>query len=596
MRFRGAAYAVAVVWLNAYVCRWWFFHPTAHMATLYGYWTALARSGAWSWHPQWWRYWDLGIPFEFTSPPLVPAMAAAFGGGLLSVQAVSAVFYCAAPLALFLAAWMLTRSPDASFVAAIAYSLFSPAQFIVPEGPFGWSRLLEPHRFMLQAVWDETPRCAALTFLLLFLALLERRAFAGAAVALALAMLATPYIAISAALAVLCLIVARPSEWKREAGLAAVTFVFALALGARWLPPSLWGATVATLTLPAAIWLAGLAVVWLIVLGGIEKCAPDWQVRFFLLWSVTLLGVVTLTRWWPHAHRFRLELEAAIALAAVFSLRPFVRRFRIPLALAGVAVATAQTVHHRRLAKDALFPADLTRTVEYRVARRLGPDRVLLPGSIARWANAFAPVTQFGGGEGSIPYSDTHRRALIAAFSKDAPESLAYLEAYGAGVVVVSGPGSREVFHPFDQPRKFDGLLPVLWSEEGVTAYEIPRHSPSLAHVIPVSALGDPTRYNAALDDPTVPAASLEWIDRNRLRVRADVAPGHVVSIQESYHPGWHGPLGVRGDALGLMWIEPDHPGPLDVELVYDGGRELRICSWVTIGAAVCLLCLARRR
>src|SRR5690349_3228529 len=83
------------------------------------------------------------------------------GGRLLSVQAVSAIFYCAAPLALFLAAWSLTRRPDASFVAAVAYSLLSPAQMLAPEGAFGLSRLFEAHRFMLQAVWDETPRAAA---------------------------------------------------------------------------------------------------------------------------------------------------------------------------------------------------------------------------------------------------------------------------------------------------------------------------------------------------------------------------------------------------------------------------------------------------
>src|SRR6476646_2874969 len=100
----GAAGAIVLLWLNAYICRDWFSHPTTWMNSLHGFQAALARNGV-SWSPVWWPYWDSGMPFEFTSAPLVPAMAAMFAGlrntsPLMGYQAVSAIFYCAAPLAL----------------------------------------------------------------------------------------------------------------------------------------------------------------------------------------------------------------------------------------------------------------------------------------------------------------------------------------------------------------------------------------------------------------------------------------------------------------------------------------------------------------
>ena len=149
------------------------------MDSLYGYWASLAKWGEWSWSPAWWPYQDFGSPLEFLSAPLAPSMAAATAAisgvsHLMAVQWVSAIFYCAAPVAVFVTAWGFTRAPGPSFLAALGYSLLAPAQIVAPEGEFRWARILEPHRFMLQAVWDETPRCAALTFLLVFVLVFAR--------------------------------------------------------------------------------------------------------------------------------------------------------------------------------------------------------------------------------------------------------------------------------------------------------------------------------------------------------------------------------------------------------------------------------------
>jgi hypothetical protein len=632
-RLCGLGYAAVLFWVNAYICRDWFYHPTAPMNSLYGYWAALAESGGWL-GPSWWPYWDFGIPFEFTSAPLTPALAAAFiavkrAAPLMAVQAVSAIFYCAAPVSMFCAAWALTRAPGYSFLAALAYSLLSPSLLIAPDGPFSWAALLRPERFLLQAGWDETPRCAALTFLFVFVVFLVRfldsrrtRAFVAASAALGLSMLASPLAAAGAALAVLSLLTARDSQnWKVDLAFAGSIALFAWALTARFLPPSLWLAMGAASAeheawrLAALKSLAGAAVVWLVLVRALGRWTKDWRVRFFVLWAFALSCGPALAVWLdrlvlPQAGRFRIEMDAALPLAVVFAARAWLDRISAPvkaaMLFAVLSFTGEQVVHHRRLAKDVLYLTDIRKTIEYRtstrVARELPGVRVLLPGSIAHWVNAFAPVPQFAGSEGTTAYSQVQQRAMTAVYQSDSRVAVAWLKAYGAGAVVVSGPASKEYWKPFEQPRKFEGVLPALWTEDDVTTYRVPQRSHSLAHVIPEAVLGgrEPAgggdiaaveRYNTALDTPGLPEARLEWAGRNRLRGRAVTAPGQVVSIQISYHPGWRAAIDGRKtethrDGLGLMWLRPDTAGEAVFELRYDGGWEWRLCAALS-GAAV---------
>src|SRR6185369_6146840 len=105
--------------------------------------------------------------------------------------------------------------------------------------------------------------------------------------------------------------------------------------------------------------------------------------------------------------------------------------------------------------------------------------RVMLPGSIAHWANAFTDTPQFSGSEGTVAYSQVQQSAMTAVYNGDTKP----LKAYGAAAVAVSGSGSQEYWKPYAYPEKFDAL-PVLWSEDGVTVYRVPQRSSSLAHVM----------------------------------------------------------------------------------------------------------------
>jgi hypothetical protein len=138
----------------------------------------------------------------------------------------------------------------------------------------------------------------------------------------------------------------------------------------------------------------------------------------------------------------------------------------------------------------------------------------------------------------------------------------------------------------------------VLWREDDVTIYRVPQRSASLAHVMPDTAVvSRPVTlepYIAALDDPSLPLATLEWQGRNHIRIRTAASPGQVISVQISYHPGWHAKVNeqarrIEEDGLGLMLIRPECNGPCDLELDYDGGWELRICRYLGFAAIASL-------
>jgi hypothetical protein len=296
-------------------------------------------------------------------------------------------------------------------------------------------------------------------------------------------------------------------------------------------------------------------------------------------------------------------------------LRQLFNRMPVPVTAAALflclALAGEQVVAHRKFAKNILARADVTKTIEYRAAKwaeaNLSGVRVMLPGSIGQWANAFTELRQFSGGSWSMAFNPAQQRGLRAIYNGggsaqiDARVSLGWLKAYGVGAVGVSGPRSSEFWKGYTHPEKFDGILPVLWREDDVTIYQVPQRSASLGHVIPESAIArDPAaidQYVAALDDPALPLAELEWQDRNHIRIRTAASPGQAVAVQVSYHPGWHAKVNgqrrmVQPDGLRLMWIRPECNGPCNVELDYDGGWELRICRYLSFAALASLLLL----
>ena len=639
---RAAAYGAILLLVNFYICRNIFFNETAYMGSMHGYWIALAKRMGDSWfHARWWPYWDAGIPFEFTYAPLIPGCMALWSSisgisSALALQRITGIVYCLSPLALFGMAWLLTRTPGYSFLAALFYSLVSPTQLLAPSAGFTRLDIVDPLRFYLVEVWDDTPHLAALTMLPLVilslcLSIQKRRPlyYGLTALLIALATLANLFAPMIIAMASVCLLFVLPRrDLKRNMMLTAGIGCYALALVFPFLPPSL------LLAIPRASqsvergWTLGsLAAAGLVFIGWIalwrflRRCTPNWTFQFFALFtylasSATLIPAYLHWQLLPQPDRYKFEMEFGIALVLLFAFRQL---DRVPLALGRVLVtallvlAAVQAWHYRNIARFLLHRADVTQSIEYRASRWINQNlpgvRVMLPGGISQWADAFFDTPQFSGGSWSTAYNPTQQWGFAALrFGGDPNISLAWLQAFGAGAVVVSGPRSAEFWKPFHYPFQFEGRLPVLWSQDDVTIYSVPERSASLAHVVPEAALvrdaprngddvGEVKKYAAALEDPSLPLAAFRWEGANQIRIEAP--PGSdALSIQVSYHPGWHASIGGQArplmrDSLGLMWLRPQCAQPCEIQLDYDGGWELRICRYISFTAIAGLFLIA---
>lgn len=643
----AAAYTLILLWVNIYICRDLLWRQTTPMNSMHGFWMAIARwaDGGWL-HANWWPYWDCGIPFEFTYAPMVPALTAmgatvfrvSYG---LAFQFVELLAYCLAPVTIFLAAWLITRAPGYSFLAGLFYTLTAPTRLLAPDDTFAWRIFWDARRFFLMMAWDDTPHVLALGFLplaILFLCLSIRKRrpvyYAAAAMSIAAATLASAFGPVMVAMAAFCLLfVFERQDYKRNILLTAGIGVYAYAISARFLPPSLLQAIrtasdrgeAGNWSLRSLTALALVALGWAIVWHYLPRWTRDWRLQFFALFayltsSAPMLATFMDRHLLPQPNRYKFEMEMAWAWFAVFAARYFVekmpRAVKFALLFVCLAFAGEQIVNHRKFAKTNIRFGDLESTVEYRAAQwaeqNLPNVRFVLPGSIAQWANAFTPLQQFTGSSWSMAYNPMQQRGHDAAFDGgDTPEadarvSLAWLKAYGVGAVCVPGPKSPEFWKPYRHPSKFDGVLPVLWRADDTTIYQIPRRTASLAHVLPESAIVGSAprrpsdtagleRYDAGLDDPSLPPAEFHWEGTNRIRIQTVTHPGQVISVQVSYHPGWHATAGahrpqLRKDGLGLIWFRPECDGPCEVQLDYDGGWELRLCRWISYLALAGLL------
>jgi hypothetical protein len=313
----------------------------------------------------------------------------------------------------------------------------------------------------------------------------------------------------------------------------------------------------------------------------------------------------------PQPSRYQLEFDLAICLLGA-AVRERLARFLPPRLrlVVGSALALAcvpLTLDLREATLPVVKAIDIHRTIEWRTAHwadgHLTGARVFAPGSISFWFNAFTEVAQLDGGfdQGVLLRARPALRYQIVA-GVDGAVARDWLRVYGCDAVIVSGPASEEQFKDFAYPRKFEGVLPLLWRESDVSIYAVPRQSRSLAHVVRRADLAQRFPPNASrlaelqpfldtLENHGLPAATFQWLGSRKARITADLQPEHLIAVQVAYHSGWSARVNgqakpVWGDPLGLMILEPGCDGPCVVELAYDGGTEMmlfRALSWLCL-------------
>jgi hypothetical protein len=604
--------------------------------------------GQWSW----WPFWSCGTPFETSYLPFSHWMVAAFillthGRPAHAFHEVIAAVYAGSALSVFWMALALSRKLAASFIAALGYSCFSFANLLVPAIRADAGGLWNLRRLQVLVYWGESPHTVALALLpiavvcfhyALTTSAVKWKILAG--VAAAAVVLSNAFGIAALGMALLCWLLAfRARPWWKAPLVMAAIGVVSYCWVSPWLSPTMIHAI--RISAPtaggdyryrAASYLAlGAIVASVLLVSWVMRRwkAPE-HVQFFVLFGWVQTAIVLAWYRWqvaviPQPSRYQVEMDLAVMLAVVFTAAALVDRFPKLLrrALAAVVLIglAVQVVNAASYARTLIRSADPSQLVEYKIATWMDQNRrgqrAFLGGSSSMLYNAITDNPQVKGGH------DQHAvnpfMAVVAytiytdqnAGDRGAEYSIFWLKAFGAQVISVAGPNSNDYYKPFAHPRKFEGVLAVIWRDGDNTIYEVPGRSDSLAHVIPASAVvarkpihgldtAPAQAYVAALDDPRYPLAGFQWTSMSAARVNADVAAGQVIAVQVTYMPGWEAwakgrRQRLRGDGLGLMVIDPDFSGPGEITLRYTGGMERLLTRGMSLAASLFALAFALR-
>jgi hypothetical protein len=644
---KPAAFPLLLAAVNLYIAKDLFFlEYSQFMGSIEAAYISISRYMIENWRDlTWFPLWYGGIPFQNSYPPFLHVVVALAAATFRISPAhahhiVTAIFYCLGPVALYALALRLTGSRWASFWAGWIYSIFSPCLLLMPQIYIEVGSLFVPRRFQVLAVYGEGPHITALALLpaallCLDMALSKRTPlwYVMAALSMAAVALTNWLGAFSLAIAVFAYLVAQSDTlgawktWLTTLGLGALAY----ALACSWIPPSTikdirnnaqsvggnYQHAYVTLPMFVAIGILSAALLKYVM----HRLKASVALQFSILFAL-LIGAVPLAATWfnitivPQPERYHLEMDLAICLASAFAFQAIAARtsprLNVPLAVALVALSLFPARLDRRFARRIIKPIDIAETIEYQTAKwfetHIQGGRVLAPGTISFWLNAFTDTPQLDGGFDQGIVNRTHNlvtyQILTADGAGDRAAEIAtlWLRAYGVQAIAVGGANSREMYKPFQHPDVFASAFPQATHDGDDAVYWVPARSASLAFVMARESVvrnqpihgrdtAEAQVYVQSLNTP----ATFRWTSRHSAQIQATARPEHVVSVQITYHPGWHATANgkscrVFGDGLGQIVIEPHCDGACQLELTYDGGLEMRVAK--IMSGASCLGCL----
>jgi hypothetical protein len=560
-----------------------------------------------SWNPLWY----LGFPFEWFYTPLLPAVVALVGKLIDDVPAayriVAAAGYALGPAALYVATREITRSRAAAVFAALAFIFLPSVSYLLPglqgdASAFSGAALPPPWRLVALVEYGEGPHVLSLSLALLALAAGARyiRQPSGArlliAVVAVVAVALTNLIGVLGAVVFLGLVPASERIGGRAEGRYARLFVIgALAglLSMGWYSlgfiravfgfstPGAGGGT-------AYLWLPILLIATLAAVAWLDRRLPE-GAALAIGW-VLVFGTIVVARQFagielaPQPIRYALELDAAAAIgigvALAWALRrpAALRSGRIraaaSVALAAIVIAIGASgwlTVRERLGPDLSWRDWSERHVALWLSDHLGPgERAYLTGDHAFWADVFADVPQVRGGV-DFAFSNPWWAHVTYQVNNgtDADISKLWMAALPVRYVVVTGPASSEIYRDYADPKKFDGLLPVVFDERGVRVYEVSRTGDPRLMVARVTDLAAPTsaidrvaisEYVKRIGDGRAPIR-LEPQGLGSFRAEVEVRDGEQVVLRQAYDTGWRATVdgrstNPRADALGQLIVD----------------------------------------
>ena len=598
----------------------------------------------------WFPMWIMGTPARQVYNPLLHYVVAFLSliSGWTAQHAyhfVTATSYCLGPITLFWFCFKTTRRHGYALLTALFYSLISPSAFLATHFRVDNGGLFNPRRFQTLVHYGEGPHVTALMLIPLVIWLLDEAATKRrwmflplASISLAALVLTnwTGTTGLMMALAAYVLsklgaasIGERPIHWPTFVGIGLVAY----SLACYWIPPSLIR-TVQESSVSLDIvtpWAEKAAIVAFaaLVMFSAHRLFQRHRIpslyRFFVYFA-SISGAAVLSKMWfgrvliPIAHRFHLEMEmgivGAIAFIALAVAGRLPRRAQIALFVVSLLAGASQARFYRREARNTTVATDIRGTTDYKMsqwfAANANGERVFAPGTVAIWMNLYSDVPQFYGCCDQTVRTDEVRMAIYDIYSgegagvRDGEIATMWLKAFGVGFIGVTQP---EMEPPFVNPKKFDGVLDVVWRDGTSVVYRVPRPNASLAHVVPVTALTQRRPINgidieplqpliAALDHPVAPA-TFRWVNQHEAEISARTEEDQALFVQETCDPGWHAFEGnternVSCGPLGLITIDPQYTGPHTIRLSYSGGPEDNIARSAQLAGLLILVVWTR--
>jgi hypothetical protein len=413
----------------------------------------------------------------------------------------------------------------------------------------------------------------------------------------------------------------RPIHWPTFLGVG----ILAYAIACPWIPPSLIrtvqesaiGLDITTPWPEKAAIIVFAALVVFVAHRLFDRHRIPSIVRFFVYLAI-ISGAAVLSKMWfgrvliPIAHRFHLEMEmgivGAVAFAALALAARLPRRAQVALLVISLLAAAAQARFYRRESRNTTVATDISNTPDVRMSRwfaaNANGERVFAPGTVAIWMNLFSDVPQFFGCCDQTVRTEVPRMAIYDIYTgqADGQISALWLKVFGVGYIGVTQP---EFEPPFRDPKKFDGVLEKVWSDGPNAVYKVAPANPSLAHVVPSTALTQRRPINGididplqplidALDQPPAPA-TFRWINQHEAEISARTEKDQSLFVQETCDQGWHAFEGsterrVSCGPLGLLVIDPTFVGPHTIRLTYSASPEDQLTTYAQLVGIVILI------
>ena len=552
-----------------------------------------------------------------------------------------ALFYCLGPVGIFFLAYRISGRRDAGLFAALLFSLFSPSA-LIPVIMNDMGGFLHARRFQALAYFGEGPNVSGLNivpFALLAMDAAYRRLtacrFTVAAVLLGLTVLVSwPASLVMACGALAYLLSGDWSEVRTRLGwLTALAIAAYLLIAPLDLPSTIrdnqrnsqliggpYPYTPAHIVCFVLLALALVASRVFLRRAGFPRLFEFGWYWFLIPGAVALTAFAFHTALIPQPERFHLGMELGIALVAAALLAAGLDRlgaYRTSALIVLSVLALIQARTYTRYIRGVERPVVISTTYEWQTARwldtHLRGERVYLAGSAQFWLNAWSDQPQVTGC--CLPGMPNPMSWIVGyavpsgdgTGTHDEEYSELWLRTWGAQSVLEGGPKTRDAYHDWAHPHKFDTAFPIIWQQGDDRIYRIPTRTTSLAHIIhpaeaiaraPINGLDvEPLRpYVRALTGPARPLANFIWKNRHQARITAaNLPPNDVISIQESWNPGWHAtangqPVEIRRDAMGFLLLAPRITGNILIDLSFDGGAEARFFNIASVATLLFLL------